>query len=115
MIKPITLTLALFLGGCAEYMPLPLDYVGICRRTAKVMGNPEPYKTPPIVFVRDSYALAEMFPKLRKEGEMLLGVYWCGMIYLSQPDLDSEIVSHEISHRLGADEKQARAFSRICR
>jgi hypothetical protein len=70
--------------------------------------------TPPIVFVQDSRVLGQMFPELSKPGENLFGVYWCGMVYLSQENLSNQVVAHEFSHYLGANEQNAEIASESC-
>jgi hypothetical protein len=90
------------------------DYVALYSNVAKAMNQKVKTMTPPIVFVQDSRVLGQMFPELSKPGENLFGVYWCGMIYLSQEDLSNQVVTHEFAHYLGANEQNAEIVASAC-
>ncbi|MFA4902741.1 MAG: hypothetical protein WC600_08350 [Desulfobaccales bacterium] len=111
----IVLSSSLMINCCASFDSRPgPDYVALYGSVAKLMNQKVEYKTPPIVFVQDSRVLGQMFPELSKPGENLLGVYWCGMVYLSQEDLSNQVVAHEFSHYLGANEQNAEIVSEVC-
>lgn len=111
----IVLSSSLMINCCASFDSRPgPDYVALYSSVAKVMNRKVEHKTPPIVFVQDSGVLRQMFPELSKPGENLLGVYWCGMVYLSQEDLSNQVVAHEFSHYLGATEQKAEIVSAVC-
>jgi len=111
----VVLSSSLMINCCASSNSRPgPDYVALYSSVAKVMNQKVEHKTPPIVFVQDSRVLGQMFPELSKPGEDLLGVYWCGMIYLSQEDLSNQVVAHEFSHYLGANEQNAEIVSIAC-
>ena len=106
---------SLIISGCAEFASQSgPDYVGLYGQVAQVMNQKVKPMTPPIVFVRDPSVLGQMFPELSKPGENLLGVYWCGMVYLSQEDVSNLVVAHEFSHYLGANERTAEIVSAVC-
>jgi hypothetical protein len=112
----LTVAAATFLiNSCAEFTSQSkTDYVGLYGQVAQVMNQKVKPMTPPIVFVRDPSVLGQMFPELSKPGENLLGVYWCGMVYLSQEDVSNLVVAHEFSHYLGANERTAEIVSAVC-
>ncbi|MHB9074095.1 MAG: hypothetical protein ACYC6G_11270 [Desulfobaccales bacterium] len=111
----IVLSSSLMINCCASFDSRSRpDYVGLYGSVAKVMNQKVKPMTPPIVFVQDSGVLGQMFPELSKPGENLLGVYWCGMVYLSQEDVSSLVVSHEFSHYLGANERTAEIVTEVC-
>ncbi len=111
----IVLSSSLMISCCASFDSRPTpDYVALYGNVAKAMNQKVEPKTPPIVFVQNSKVLSQMFPALSKPGENLLGVYWCGMVYLSQEDLSGHVVAHEFSHYLGADERIAEIVADVC-
>jgi hypothetical protein len=111
----IAVSCTLLINSCAEFTSQSkTDYVGLYGQVAQVMNQKVKPMTPPIVFVRDPSVLGQMFPELSKPGENLLGVYWCGMVYLSQDDVSDLVVAHEFSHYLGANERTAEIVSAAC-
>lgn len=117
MIKKILLVASsiLMISCCASFINQSgPDYAGLYGRVARAMNQQVRPMTPPIVFVQDSTVLGQMFPQLTKPGEHLLGVYWGGMVYLSQEDLSELVVAHEFSHYLGANERTAEIVSEAC-
>jgi hypothetical protein len=111
----IVLSSSLMINCCASFDSRPgPDYVALYSNVAKVMNQKVKTMTPPIVFVQDPKVLGQMFPELSKPGENLLGVYWCGMVYLSQEDLSNQVVAHEFSHYLEANEQNAEIVSAVC-
>ena len=111
----IVASISLIVNCCASFSTQSRhNYVGLYSSVAKVMGQKVKPMSPPIVFVQDSAVLGQMFPDLSKPGENLLGVYWCGMVYLSQEDLSDLVLAHEFSHYLGANERAAEIVSEVC-
>jgi len=111
----IGLSCSLLINCCASFESQPgPNYVALYGSVARVMSQQVKPMTPPIVFVQDSRILGEMFPDLSKPGENLLGVYWCGMVYLSQENLSDPVIAHEFSHYLGANERTAEIVSEVC-
>jgi len=89
-----------------------IDFIAIANRVALLMGldrGQEADHSPPIIWMRDSDAMAERFSVVAQERQtpFLLGMYWAGMIYLSLPDVTERLFAHECVHYFGGNEEQA--------